>query len=167
VWRVLIVAHQTVGTAALGEAVRTCMAAGPCRFVLLVPAAERQDLESVAAMAIATEIRAVTGQFTTPGLKGTSTPDPFAVARDRLRGGLVWLRHLGATAEGEVGDRNPMRASRACVQWKGREFDEIVISTLPTHLSRWLRMDLPRRVKHEFDLPVTVVTARPVAAQRH
>jgi hypothetical protein len=80
-------------------------------------------------------------------------------ARDRLRGGLGWLHHLGATAEGEIGDGNPIRAIRASLKREGRQFDEIIISTLPSRVSRWLRMDVPQRVKREFGLPVTVLTA--------
>jgi hypothetical protein len=39
------------------------------------------------------------------------------------------------------------------------DFDEIILSTLPPSVSRWLRMDLPSRVAH-LGLPLTTVVAR-------
>jgi hypothetical protein len=38
------------------------------------------------------------------------------------------------------------------------DFDEIILSTLPPHVSRWLHMDLPSRVAH-LGLPLTLVVA--------
>jgi len=36
------------------------------------------------------------------------------------------------------------------------EFDELIVSTTPTHLARWVHHDLPHRLEH-LGLPVVVV----------
>jgi hypothetical protein len=62
----------------------------------------------------------------------------------------------GGHVEGLIGDTDPFVAVQAALA--RTPFDEIVVSTLPTHVSHWLRMDLPTRVRR-LGVPVTVVTA--------
>jgi len=64
----------------------------------------------------------------------------------------------GASAEGSVSIRHdPMDAIEETLQ--GGDFHEIILSTLPRSVSRWLHVDLPHRVAH-LGLPVTTVVAR-------
>ena len=145
--RVLVVANRTVGGEELADAIGGRMAAGPCQFHLLVPVPPTPPI-GIAAGFSAMEAGVV------PALQG---PDERELAQERLEFGLEWMRGLGAEVDGEVGDTDAVRAVRAVVD--ARPVDEIIISTLPTTISRWLRQDLPHRVERKFSVPVTVVTA--------
>jgi hypothetical protein len=75
----------------------------------------------------------------------------------RLDDALARWREEGLKAEGVVGDSDPVQAvSEACAP--GR-FDEVIVCTLPGQTSRWLRWDVPYRIGHATDLPVTHVVA--------
>jgi hypothetical protein len=41
-----------------------------------------------------------------------------------------------------------------------RQFDEIIVATLPQGASRWLRMDLVTRIRRKSKLPVTHVVSK-------
>ncbi|HEU4658462.1 MAG TPA: hypothetical protein VFR97_13095 [Capillimicrobium sp.] len=62
----------------------------------------------------------------------------------------------GEPVEGLVGDVDPFVAVRDTLVRSS--FDEVIVSTLPTHVSHWLRLDLPARIRR-LGVPVTVVTA--------
>ena len=74
---------------------------------------------------------------------------------------------VGADVQGRVGESDPYEAVERLLERE--QFDEIILSTLPERVSRWLRRDLPRRFE-EFGLPVDVVTAphalRPVGDRK-
>jgi hypothetical protein len=64
----------------------------------------------------------------------------------------------GAAAEGSVSIRHdPMDAIEETLE--GGDFHEIILSTLPRSVSRWLHVDLPHRVAH-LGLPLTTVVAQ-------
>ena len=67
----------------------------------------------------------------------------------------------GDSVDALIGDTDPFVAVRDALA--ASHFDEVIVSTLPTQVSHWLRMDLPARVER-LGLPVTVVTARSARA---
>ena len=80
-----------------------------------------------------------------------------AAAQERLDAMLEHLKGLGVEASGEVGYRDPVEAARDAL--RRHPADEIVLSTLPTGISRWLGQDVPSRLKSAVSVPVVVVTA--------
>ena len=78
-------------------------------------------------------------------------------AQERLDAMLEHLKGLGVEASGEVGYRDPVEAARDAL--RRHPADEIVLSTLPTGISRWLGQDVPSRLKSAVSVPVVVVTA--------
>ena len=40
------------------------------------------------------------------------------------------------------------------------DFDEVVISTLPLHASKWLKLDLPSKAERATGLPVTHIETK-------
>ena len=69
------------------------------------------------------------------------------------------LREEGLpVADAKVGDPDPLAAVMDECNQHG--YDELIISTLPLHLSKWLRVDFPSKAKAATGLPVTHVVAR-------
>jgi len=133
--RVLVVAHKTAATPALLDAVRERAAAGDATFTLLVPK-PTHGLDRVA--------------------------DPEDVGMDEGEQVLALALPLleeaaGAPVEGKVGAPTPIEAIADAINAEG--YDEVIISTLPSRVSRWLRLDLPSKVAG-MGVKVTTVTAR-------
>jgi flavin-binding protein dodecin len=143
----LVVANQTLGGEDLAAHLRRVVETDPsARFVVVVP--------------VSTPVVDVGGAMGV--LSGVTVIDPATqdqlrdVAQERLNIVLAWFRGAGVEAEGTItGD--PMAAMEAAVA--ARTFDEIIISTLPVRVSRWLRQDLAHRATRRFDVPVTTVTS--------
>ena len=133
--RVLVVAHKTAATPALLDAVRQRAAQGPAKFTLLVPNAAH-------------------------GLHRVIDPEDVgkSEAEQVLALALPLLEEAaGSPVEGIIGDPSPMNAIQDAINMHG--FDEVIISTLPAKVSKWLRLDLPSKVAG-MGLPVTTVTAK-------
>jgi len=64
-------------------------------------------------------------------------------------------RAAGGPVEGLTGEQDPVEAVRLALE--DQPYDEVLISTLPTRVSKWLRRDLPRRIEG-LGLPVRVIT---------
>jgi hypothetical protein len=133
--RVLVVAHRTAATPALIEAVRERAARSPATFTLLVP---------------------------NPAHGLHRVVDPEDQEDSEAQTVLDLARPLleeaaGGHVEGMIGDAEPLNAIQDAVNLNG--FDEIIISTLPKRVSRWLHIDLPSKA-HGLGLPVTTVTAK-------
>ena len=63
---------------------------------------------------------------------------------------------VGRRVDAVIGDSDPVDAVRQLMV--GTEVNEVIVSTLPERVSRWLRRDVPSRLQG-LGLPVTIVTA--------
>lgn len=130
--RVLVVADQTAQSPELIAAVADRAATGPCAFTLLVPA-RAHGLH----------------RWIDPEDQGTEE------AEKRLQAALGPLSEAaGAPVTGIVGSHEPFAAIQDALNLTG--FDEVIISMLPARISRWLHLDLPRKVR-ALGVPVTEV----------
>src|SRR3954454_15980491 len=73
-------------------------------------------------------------------------------AQVRIAVALEFRQAEGIKGSGEVGDQDPMNAAKDAIAEQG--IDEVIVSTLPSESSGWLRRDLPERLREETGLPV-------------
>jgi hypothetical protein len=151
--RYLVVANQTLDSDEFMELVRERVAAGPSEFWLVVPATPVKDLAS---NAVAIPMPVMGGVLTLPA----PPEEARRLAQTNLDAAVKKLTGAGFTAAGAVSDPDPVRAVEGALT--DREFDEIIVSTLPPRLSRWRHHDLPARLEQKFHLPVTHVAAKDV-----
>lgn len=166
--RYLIVANQTLGGAVLQRAVADRLTPGGAHEVYVVVPTIPPEQEAAAwtfgysAADDLTAARSQSGFQNDTRRREARFQARFAAqqrAQRRLDQMLVEIRSAGARAEGCVGDPDPLLAIKPVLQ--EHQFDEILISTLPSGLSRWLRSRLPRRVARLTGAVVTVVEAEP------
>jgi hypothetical protein len=138
--KVLVVAHQTAATQPLLDAVRERAAQGPARFHLVVP-------------------RQAAGMHKVVDPQDTGEGEAKHVLADALP---KLSDAAGDKVTGSIGDAEPLMAIEDAVHLG--EFQEIIISTLPLGISRWLKLDLISKAKG-LGLPVTHVLAPSRAEQ--
>lgn len=126
--RYLVVGSQTLRSARLLRELRTCAARGPAQFHLLVPTEKPR------------------------GHSPSSDTDARAVGRQRLDAALMDFSAAELKVDGEVGDSNLFDAVREALDRE--DYDEIILSTLPPGLSRWIHLDLARRLQRRYALPM-------------
>jgi hypothetical protein len=134
--RVLVLANRTADSPQLRDALLERRERGPIAVTLLVPAAWEAQ-------------------------------DPHGgmeTGRRRVRGALARLRDTGLDVQCRVGDADPVMALREA--WDPDRFDEVIVSTLPSRVSKWLQIDLPRRAGRITGVPVTHVEAAEAGAPR-
>jgi len=144
---VLIVANRSIGGDALSEAIRDRLAAGPCHFHLLVPVPS--PVSSVIAIGAAAAEMTPSASF--------DLQSEREAAQERLDFGLEWLSGFDATATGQLSLEGDTAVAVARLVEAG-SYDEVIVSTLPTVVSRWLRQDLPHRICRKVTVPVTTIT---------
>jgi hypothetical protein len=131
---VLVVAHQTAANRSLVEAVRRRAEQGPAHFHLVVPRRPHGMHKVVDPLeAGESEAREVLG-------------DALPLLSDAA----------GQEVTGSIGDPEPLMAIHDAVNLG--HYDEIIISTLPLGISRWVKLDVVSKAK-ALGLPVTHVQA--------
>ena len=150
----LVVANQTLQGTELREELRQRISAGPCSFFVIVPDTKAADYDPVAAG----------GVLPQPGMwwwathyaRPATDEEATAQARQRLSLMMTGLAAMGVPVEGDLGSPSPLEAMEKVIA--DHQFDEIVVTTLPQRVSRWLRADLPHQAERRFRLPVTTIT---------
>ncbi|MGH2754125.1 MAG: hypothetical protein ACRDLB_06785 [Actinomycetota bacterium] len=135
---VLLVANRTAGGSALRDHVRQLMQEGDCHFTLLVPANPSSEHAT------------------------WSDEEAYALARQTCSAAVQTFAAMGADIEGRVGDTNPFEAIGDALREK--HFDQMVLSTLPPGVSKWLHRDLPARIERSYSVPLTTVIGEPEIA---
>ena len=130
--RILVVANKTAESPDLLEALKA--KGTDHEYVLVVPAGEG-------------------------ALEKAADPD---AAREHtephLEAALEKMRAEGLKVEGSIGDSDPVAAVQDAANFS--QFDEVVVSTLPLHASKWLKLDLPSKAARATGLPVTHVETK-------
>lgn len=169
----LVVANQTLGGAELERVIHERIQQAQGRFYILVPSIdpdqeatdwvrgfESAEAAEAAEAAGATSDEARQAVDDAVRRRERMVGQAHVRAERRLRQMIDKIEAAGGQATGEVGGPDPTLAVEAVLARDA--FAEVIISTLPAGLSRWLKADdLPANVSRMTDTPVTLVEAEP------
>jgi hypothetical protein len=145
----LIVANQTLGGPELMAEVTHRISEGRDRFHVLVPVT-KPGLEASSHLSWRPTIAVPDA-----GAREDARAEARRHAEHRLERMLELVREQGGEVTGEVGSTDALNSVR--LAFLRDDYDEVIVSTLPSGMSRWLKVDLPTRVAGITDLPVTTV----------
>lgn len=148
--RYLILANQTLPSPGLHELINEKAAVGRSEFHILVPEAPSNPLYYDPTSGFDHQLAEV---------GATERLIALEEAEERLDSFRRSFAHFGPAITGEVGVGDPVSATRRVMD--RATFDEIIVSTLPVGISRWLKLDLPARLERTFHLPVTHLVPDP------
>ena len=149
--RILLVANQTLATDAVSRLVTSRAGDGPTELHVVVPRQQELRTDDSLSMSAMHPM----GGYTPVMVEDEAASDEASLRR--LRACEELLDRLGVPHTAEVGPRDPFIAVGQALE--RTSIDEIVISMLPSGASRWLRLDLPSRLRRLVDVPVTVIEA--------
>jgi len=160
--RYLVVANKTLAGEIVPALVAERQSVGPAEFHILVPATRSRETQRLLSGA-SDPLSGYT--VVAPGDLAAARAVDRQQATERLATFIRRLETLkapGGPGDGsalvvtsEVGGHDPFRAVSTVLERS--HFDEIIVSTLPSSVSRWLRMDLPSQLRRSFSVPVVVV----------
>ncbi len=154
--RWLVVTNQTLGKGEVVAEIERLSADGPCEFHLLVPATHSKSYARARrlAMLAADPVTGIPSEHLQSGsdFLGPDT-EGQQQAQKRLDAQLDRIKAAAYDATAEIGDPDPIRAILAVLARSS--FDGIILSTLPAGISRFVKGDLPSRVRRVSNLPVT------------
>jgi hypothetical protein len=93
---------------------------------------------------------------------GDTGPDR-AAGEEQLERGMDRIAEAGIEVQGQVVRGDPVEAVHEV--WDPATYDEIVVSTLPTGVSKWLRIDVPHRLERLTGARVQHVETAPPRPQ--
>jgi hypothetical protein len=140
--RVLVVANRTADSDQLVQAMHERAERGAVRFTLVVPATPH-------GLAWAADMSA--------GIPEARRQ--MEAAAKRLRNSGLWIDDI------RLGSPEPLAAVHDATNFE--TFAEVIVCTLPSRVSRWLKLCLPQRVERSTGLPVAHVVADRRRAPRH